>query len=451
MLRRLYSVGWRQPVAAMDGWTRKLLARRLVRTALFSYGFTIATLVLNLVGGIIIARQLGPSGRGALAAIITVTQLAAWAGGMGANQAIAFRQAQHPKEGAVLLATWSVIMSPLAILTTAGAIGIIPTLFAAQSHTTVVMAELFALTIGLSMVLDMLCGFILGDHHFILYNAVRSIQLGGVTLIYVSLALLNVLTVRSALVANGFVAILLCGGSIIWALRTYGISKPNRWLARETYWYGFRVHPTNLSGLINARLDIAIMPAFLAAASIGLYSVATTIAAIVGTVAGTLVFLVLPAAARRKHDGARVTLGAAYATLAIGGGVALLIAAVAGPGIRIVFGPSFDKATGPLLILLPGYVLLQGASVLSAGISAVNRPFTAAIPQLLGSVVTVVGLLLFLRIGGIVAAACVTTSAYIIVFISSVVLYRKVTKIRWRALLPMNGRLKTSSPATIDA
>jgi hypothetical protein len=51
-------------------------------------------------------------------------------------------------------------------------------------------------------------------------------------------------------------------------------------------------------------------------------------------------------------------------------------------------------------------------------------------------VVTIVGLLLFLRDGGIMAAAWVTTSAYAVVLVVALVLYRGVVGLSWRALSP---------------
>jgi hypothetical protein len=74
--------------------------------------------------------------------------------------------------------------------------------------------------------------------------------------------------------------------------------------------------------------------------------------------------------------------------------------------------------------------------MLWSGLYAANRPFMAATSQLVGLVVTVFGLLLFLRQGGILAAALVSTASYSVVFLVALLLYRRAAKLEWSGLLP---------------
>ena len=62
---------------APPGLVRRLLARGLVRAGIVTYLFSGLTLVANLVTGVVMARTLGPEGRGVAFALVTgVTQLA---------------------------------------------------------------------------------------------------------------------------------------------------------------------------------------------------------------------------------------------------------------------------------------------------------------------------------------------------------------------------------------
>jgi O-antigen/teichoic acid export membrane protein len=155
--------------------------------------------------------------------------------------------------------------------------------------------------------------------------------------------------------------------------------------------------------------------------------------------AGTVVALVLPAAARRAERGAATVVASMYAALGVGVLGAVVIALLAEVVLRLLYGDEFVAAAGPLRVLLVGYVLLMPGLVLSQGLSAANRPFTGTLPQIAGSVVTVVGLLLFLRDGGIMAAALVTTSAYAVVLVMALILYRGVVGLSWRDLSPAQG------------
>jgi len=431
---------------------RGLLARRLVRDVAVSYLFTGATLVVNLTTGILIVRLLGVAGRGEVAAILAFTQAATWVFAMGCNQAASFHLARHPDQGGVLIGSWLVLLAPFAVLGVAASVALLPIALAAQREEVVLMAQIFATTIVLALVLELLNGAILGDHRFILWNWLRFAQPAAVAVLYVLLWRLDALTVSSALIANATMLAVLVLGAGLWALRRYGRPRVDAALARSTFWYGFRVHGSSVAGTANARLDLVIIPAFVGAFGVGLYSVATNLATIVGTLAGTVVALVLPAAARRAERGASMVVASMYAALGVGVLGAVIIALLAEVVLGLLYGEEAVAAVQPLRVLLVGYVLLIPGLVLSQGLSAANRPFTSTLPQIVGSVVTVVGLLLFLRDGGIMAAAWVTTAAYAVVLVMALVLYRGVAGLSWRALSPAQtvAALRSRSAAGLE-
>jgi O-antigen/teichoic acid export membrane protein len=188
--------------------------------------------------------------------------------------------------------------------------------------------------------------------------------------------------------------------------------------------------------VVNTRLDVMIVPAFLGAASVGLYSVATNVSWMVATVSGSLASIVFPAAAARGLEGRQTVVKSLYATLAIAIVVAATIAALAGVAVRIVYGSDFAGSVTPLRILLAGTVLYAAAGVACSGLYALNRPFTAALAQFTAAAVTVTGLVLFLERGGIEAAAIVSAVAYGLVFAIAITLYRRAASLTWRELVP---------------
>ena len=125
------------------------------------------------------------------------------------------------------------------------------------------------------------------------------------------------------------------------------------------------------------------------------------------------------------------------ATLAIGACLALLIGAAADVGLRLLYGSEFTRSDLVLRLMLPGAVCYACAGVLWSGLYALNRPLTAAVSQASGVVVTVVGLLIFLQRGEIVAAALVSTTSYATVFASALVLYRRAAGLGWRDFLTL--------------
>jgi O-antigen/teichoic acid export membrane protein len=249
---------------------------------------------------------------------------------------------------------------------------------------------------------------------------------------YVGLLLADGLSVKSALIVNAGAIATALAMAAPRAVRRHGVGTPDLSLLRTTIWYGLRAHSGALSGLINTRLDLLIVPAFLSAGSVGLYSVATNVTSIIVTLTGTAALFVLPVAARRRAMSASTVVRTLHAIFAIGLMIAIILAILAEVALSLVYGSDFREAATALRLLLPGSVLYAGAVALWSGLMAADRPFLSTATEGTGAVLTVAGLLLFLEDGGITAAAIVSSCAYATVFAMSLVLYRRVAKLRWR-------------------
>jgi O-antigen/teichoic acid export membrane protein len=283
-------------------------------------------------------------------------------------------------------------------------------------------------------------GLLLGARRFLLYNLFGILQPASVAFAYVVLWRLDLLTAAVALVAN--VVVSLTVGAVLAVVTLRGrITRPAWTRAWPNVWYGARVHGTNLGGMMNARLDLLIIPAFLTASSVGLYSVATNVSWVVVTIATAIAAIVLPEAARDPQEGVTTVVRSLQATLGVALALAVGIAAVADVALRVLYGASFAAAHEALLLLLPGSVFYACAGVLWSGLYALNRPLTAAATQALGALITVVGLVLFLERGGITAAAIVSTASYAGVFLAGLALYRRAAGLAWRDFIA----LETSS------
>jgi O-antigen/teichoic acid export membrane protein len=288
----------------------------------------------------------------------------------------------------------------------------------------------------IQLVLELILGVVLGDQDFTFYNLVRLAQPALVAAAYLSLWQLDELSVSSALLATFLVTLALGVRVTVRVLRRHGLARPSFTLMRSTLWYGARAHGANVGAFINARLDLLIIPAFLSASGVGLYAVAIAAVSPIPIIAGALSALVLPAAARKGKHGIGTVIRSLHVTLGVALVLAAGLAALAEPAILVVYGSAFDGSALALRLLLPGTVLYAAAAVLWSGLYAANRPFTASAAQAAGVIVTIVGLLLFLRSGGITAAALVTSVSYTVIFVAALVLYRRAVALRWRDFLP---------------
>ena len=425
------------------GALRRLASRRgLVRAGIVTYVFSALALVANLVSGVVIARALGPDGRGISVALVTVSQLAGFLFAMGVAQSLSYFIARRPEDGPTLLTTWVLMLIPL----TAIAIGItellLPTIFAADDGQAVSLGRWFMFTIVLVIGLELNYGLLLGSHDFFVYNALRFAQPLLMAGSFAVLWWLDELTIESALIWSSAGTGLVLAVGLARAVRLIGVGPPDFGLGLSTLWYGVRGQGSTVASNVTARLDVAMLPAFVSAANVGLYSVATNVSLIIYQLSNTFAGLVLPAAARDPERGPIKVVGALWASLAIAAVLAAALALLARPLLGLVYGDDFREAAEPLLLLLPGAVLFAGSAILAAGVYAAGRPFTATLVQLLGMAVTVVGLFVFLRTGGITAAALVSTASYATVFVGALVAYKSVTGTPWRYFVPTPARLR---------
>jgi O-antigen/teichoic acid export membrane protein len=427
------------PIA--PGAVQRVLSRGLVRAGIVTYIFSGATLVANLVTGVIIARALGPDGRGVTVALLTLVQLLGYVFAAGAAQSLSFFVARRPEDSARLLTTWTLMLLPLGALAIGIAQLLLPVLFDAGSEALTV-GRWFVFAILLVLAAELYCGILLGLHDFFIYNALRLAQPSLTALAFVVLWSLDVLTVESALIATSAatVAVLVVGFGRV--LERAGAGRPDLRLGVRSLWYGIRGQGSSVANNVTARLDVAMLPAYVSSANVGIYSVAANVSLIVYALANTFAGLVLPAAAREPERAPLKVIGSLWAVLVVAAVMAGGLALLAEPLLSLVYGDDFESAARSLRLLLPGAVLFAGSSILTAGIFAAGYPFTATLTQLLGMAATVFGLIAFLPSGGITAAAIVSSASYGLIFAASVIAYRALAGLSWSALLPTPARLR---------
>jgi O-antigen/teichoic acid export membrane protein len=372
-----------------------------------------------------------------------VIQLAAFVFAMGASRSLSYFIARRRENGPSLFTTWTLMLVPL----TAVAIGLtqllLPVIFATDGDQAIEVGRWFTFTIVLAVGLELIYGLLLGVQDFVFFNVVRLAQPALIAATFAVMWWQDVLTVEGALIASTAATGLTLAVGLGRALKRIGLGPFAPRLGLTTLWYGVRGQGQAVASSVTARLDVAILPAFVVSASVGLYSVATNVSLIVYHLSNIFAGVVVAAVAAHP-DRARVkVIGSLWASLALAGVLALGLGLLARPVLGLVYGDSFRDAAEPLVLLLPGAVLFAGSSILAAGIYAAGRPFTATLAQVAGTVVAVVGLLIFVRSGGITAAALVSTASYATVFVATLVLYQRVSETPWRLFVPTPAHVRT--------
>ena len=243
------------------------------------------------------ARALGPDGKGVVAAVLAWPQLFGWVLLLGLGTATSLRVAESPETAPHdALGNALVYCLSVGLIGTVAGLAFLPGALAhlGPSASAATHIAVFAIPIG------MLRRGLDGNQPLV--RAGAPIQLGAHRWrSHCPRAQFGPrdrrggepLTVVGAALVGGLFTLAIAAGGLPWRQLTVVLQRLRRDLA-----YGLRVFLTSLLGLVNLRLDILLMTAFLAASQIGWYTVAVNAMLPITIVTTTVVTLILPTIGR---------------------------------------------------------------------------------------------------------------------------------------------------------
>lgn len=410
-----------------------------------------AVLLMNALSGVLIARLLAPSGKGAVTSIVSWAQLIAWICVLGVPSAMTYLLSLRPADGPRIVGT-SVL--GVAIFGTVGfLVGevLITLVFANQAAEIRTLAQVFLLSVFLFVLLDFTVSLASGNRDFTLFNVLRIVQPVTYVLLLVIVSVAARMTVGWALAAAVLALALVAGMGIRRIVRTVGMGRPSASIFRESTTYGLKLQGGTLASLANYRLDILVMPIYLTASSIGVYSVAVSVSSMVLSLVSSLSTVVFPIVTAAGEGAPRLVGRALRMTVLFASVLAVVLFVVAPPLVRVVYGSEFTGATTALRILVGGYVFTAGSSIVVAGLMACNKPLAASASQLAALPVTIIGLLLFLEPFGIEGAAVISTVAYVVAFLIGLTLLSRQAGYSLGALLSGRAMVEDINAVRIRA
>jgi O-antigen/teichoic acid export membrane protein len=184
--------------------------------------------------------------------------------------------------------------------------------------------------------------------------------------------------------------------------------------AKDLVSFGVKSHISNVSSILNERLDQVVISAVLAPAKLGLYVVAVTLTSLVSLVGSSVALVALPVLARLRSAPEQVALTRRLMCLTLGSAslIAMPMFVFTPELLALLFGQSFRAAADPARILLLAGVLLTTSRVLGAILKALGRPLQAGYADAAALAVTAVGLAVLLPAFGLVGAAISSLLAY---------------------------------------
>jgi stage V sporulation protein B len=401
------------------------------------------TYVLGFVSAILLARLLGPSDRGLLGIQLAVVNFGYALAGLGIPLSIQYFAGRRERSGALLGNTLAYgLVAAIVIVPAAWLLrGPLADAFArGEGGSTWLLAGiLIPLTFLQWTSLNQLAGSL----RFGLYNGIFA----GSRVVYVAavVALLTVadLGVTAGLAATAVSAVLAIVATYAVILRRDRLAVDRQLFGRMLS-YGTRLWPGSLFQILNFRLDVIILQFFRPLSAVGYYVVAQAVAELVNGLAIAFRSSVLPLVSSEDDEEARArTTANALRHQVILAVVAIAAIATLGPVVLLVgFGPDYRSALVPMLILLPGILLLNTGTVAAASLGGRGRPGVTSALSALSLAVTValdLALIPWLGVNGAALASLVAYSTYGIA--SLVVLARISGTSPWRLVRPTRADL----------
>jgi enterobacterial common antigen flippase len=407
-----------------------------------------STLVTNviiqactIVQGILVARALGPIGRGQFAAVILWPNLFAGMGGLGVGVALA-RRAGRAADLARIIRTALLLTLITGTFVTALCALAIPWLLPGRD--TIVRNATYAFLpfIVFHHVSLALIAVDQGAGRFTRMNWTRLIVNPVYLVLIVGLWIAGIHNVFwfvvSLLIATGAVAI----ARVALALRHAPIPGP-----LEPVTTVFReALPFGLAGLLNPvtqTADKALLLYLLGTTQLGFYTVALTAASVVNSLAGaagTVSFGMSTQAKEREGFDrvARMFRFTAWAWLLAGIAIALIIPFM----LPLLYGGAFRPAIWPAILLIPAAALTGQATILEESMRAQGRAF-------IGLEARAAGLIAMVGLGAVLARSFGVLGVVVAVIVSqAIVLAVMIVATRWHfhralihTLLPRLGDL----------
>ncbi len=394
-----------------------------------SAGFFTAVLIL--------ARSLGPTGRGTIAFITVSALVIARLAGFGMGAATTVLASRRMEARGALLANLILFVLTSALIV--GSLGFAVLLSLAGQRPEGIGGPELAILVGAGAAIALVeagGAFLLGC------GRVQRLALLTATMTWVYPLLLGIVWVvdgltvtRAALVwltAETIVALVLLSQSA----RAAGIAAPRPRLLLESMHFGVRAWAGSLARLLNFRTDQIILGFLASEATLGIYAVAVNASEALLYLPAATATALLPIAARADpHVQVEQALRAFRSTVLVTTGL-VLVAAVLGPLLLpVLFGSAYDASVEPFLLLLPGAFGFAATAIFSSALMASSSPGRSSLGPFVSLVVGIgLDLLLIPRFGASGAAAAASV-AFLAGGYVALVMFRSKHPFGWRSLL----------------
>ena len=411
----------------------------LRRNVLETYGTRVLVLAVTFATAVVIARELGPSGRGFYAVAATVGAIGVQFGNLGLYASNIYYVAKDRALLPALIGNTFAVVLVACVVTALSGIGFVfwPTL--SPLHGTLLLLALASVPVGLAYLLTQ--GLLLGVNEVRAYNKIEY----GVKFLALVLICVAALLDRGSVELFFGLTLLSVVLSFLWAilyLRRVSTEPPALSLPvfRQSIGVGIKAYLIAFFGFLVMRIDLLMVKYMLGATEAGYYSISQVLAEntmMFPVVVGSLLFPKL-SAIKEGEEKLRLANKAVLATAALMLPAVVIPALAAAPIISIAFGRNFLPAASPFAWLMPGTYFLGIEIVMVQLLNSEGFPPVIVVAWMADTIINVALNFWAIPRYGITGASVVSSVCYFLMFliVFGVVWKRNYTRHRASACVP---------------
>jgi len=410
----------------------------LLRSSIGVFATRVWGAFVGIVVSILVARVLGPEGKGIYSLLLLAPTLLVTFGSLGLNVSNVYFYGKRGAKAEDLAANsvWAALVFGLVAI---GIFAIAYPFLSERFFADVPTGYLFAAVATLPAMLlnQFIANLLLATKQTKLFNWSNVLQLA----VLLVTALVTLLWLKMGLVATVIIADLnIIVGAVLMTVfyaRTNKLSlrfKPQ--LFRETLAFGLKGYFANVIQFLNYRVDMLIISAFLGTAAVGFYSVAVNFAEVLWYVPTSIGTVLFPHVANTDNASANVTTARiSRQTFLFMAVASLAVAAIAPWIVPLLFGPEFTPAVQALWYLLPGVLVFSIAKIIGNDFAGRGYVLTNGIVSASALVLNVTLNLLLVRKLGLVGASLSSSISYAFATVLLIGLFAREAKVPWMQLV----------------
>lgn len=388
----------------------------------------------------LVARLLGPEGRGVFALAVLLPTLIISFTNFGIVSATTYYIACKHDDASMI--TGNTIIASLLVSLFSIGIGLIVTFFFRDSLFHGISANYLLVALLLippTLLVGNLQGILLGTQNFGQYNFLNLFQTFLLFLLTAIFLFVFHAGIYGALWANILALLLNCIMITKWVWNNYG--KPswflNKSYLKNAFTYGLQAHLSNVLAYLGYRIDMFLVNFFLNPAAVGLYAVGVTLVEqiwMVSQTASTVLFPMVSSSGNAKAVKDFTPL-ISRTILILNILMAALFFLLSKWIILLLYGRAYLPASSTMQALLTGIIALGTSRILANDIAGRGKPMINTYINIVSVLVNVVLNILWIPSFGIVGAAWASTISYTVAMLGEVFVYARISENSWFKIL----------------